>query len=363
MRNSWVVCLVFLLVASSLQAQTKKRLAIKRGSSEETRWSVERANTWYAKHKWITGANFIPSTAINQIEMWQAETFDAYTIEKELGWAKKLGFNTMRVFLHSVAWNADPIGFKRRVDNYLSISDKLGIKTMFVIFDDVWNGDPKPGKQPSPKPGIHNSGWMQDPGHKQSSDSTQFRALEKYVKDIIGSFKNDERILAWDLYNEPGNTGKSSSSLPLLKNVFKWAREVNPTQPLTVGIWNWNEEELNVVQFLNSDIITYHNYDVPGGHERVIKMLKLSGRPLICTEYMARTKNSRFSNIMPLLKRENVGAINWGLVEGKTNTIYEWDHPIEDGSQPDEWFHDIYFRNGKPYREDEVNLIIKLNAK
>ncbi len=363
MRNSWVLCILLLLVAPSLLAQTKRRAVFKRGASGEARWTEERANNWYAKHKWISGANYIPATAINQLEMWQAETFDPYTIEKELGWAKKIGFNTMRVFLHSVAWNADPIGFKRRIDTYLSISEKLGIKTMFVIFDDVWNGDPKPGKQPSPKPGKHNSGWMQDPGQKQSSDSTHFITLEKYVKDVIGSFKNDERILMWDLYNEPGNSGKSESSLPLLKNVFKWARSVNPIQPLTVGLWSWKEEQLNTFQLLNSDVITYHNYEDTHWHERVIKILKASGRPLICTEYMARTKNSRFSNIMPLLKRENVGAINWGFVEGKTNTIYEWDKPIEDGSQPDEWFHDIFFRNGKPYREDEINLIFKLNAK
>jgi hypothetical protein len=77
---------------------------------------------------------------------------------------------------------------------------------------------------------------------------------------------------------------------------------------------------------------------------------------------MARTRNSRFSNILPLLKKQNVGAINWGFVSGKSNTIYAWDTPISDGGQPVEWFHDIFFKDGTPYRQDEVNLIKKLNS-
>ena len=325
-------------------------------------WTVEKANTWYAKHKWISGANFIPSSAINQLEMWQAETYDSATIDRELGWAEDIGFNTMRVFLHSVAWTADPTGFKNRINNYLSIAARHKISTIFVIFDDVWNKEPKAGKQPEPKPGVHNSGWMQDPGQKASYDSTGFPQLGKYVKDIIGQFKSDDRVLMWDLYNEPGNSGKSDSSLHLLKKALLWAREVNPSQPLTAGLWKWDEENLNIFQYQHSDIITYHDYSEPNWHQRTIDLLKLAGRPLICTEYMARTRNSRFSNIMPMLKKENVGAINWGFTEGKTNTIYAWDTPVEDGSQPDEWFHDIFFRSGKPYREDEINLIKKLNS-
>lgn len=355
------VCLTFSISYSS-EAQRKKQPAEK-VQTAGTVWSIDKANAWYAKQKWMTGANFIPSSAINQLEMWQADTYDSATIDRELGWASNIGFNTMRTFLHSIAWTADPEGFKKRVNTYLAIANKHNIKTIFVIFDDVWNKEPKAGKQPDPKPGTHNSGWMQDPGQKASYDSTGFPALEKYVKDIITTFKNDERVIMWDLYNEPGNSGKSDSSLNLLKKVFSWARAVNPDQPLTVGLWKWDEEALNSYQFLNSDITSYHDYEEPKMHQRVIDLLKAGGRPLVCTEYMARTRDSRFSNTLPLLKKENVGAINWGLVEGKTNTIYEWNKPIADGSQPDEWFHDVFFRDGKPYREDEVNLIKKLNDK
>lgn len=326
-------------------------------------WSADKANDWYSKHKWITGANFIPSTAINQLEMWQAQTFDSATIDRELGWAEGIGFNTMRVFLHSVAWKEDSAGFKNRVDRYLAIADRHGIQTMFVFFDDCWNKEPKPGTQPAPKPGVHNSGWVQDPGQPASSDSTLFPMLERYVKDVLTRFAHDNRILLWDLYNEPGNSGKRDASLPLLTKVFQWARAVNPDQPVSAGLWNWGFEKLNAFQLQNSDVITYHDYEEPAWHQRVIELLKANGKPLICSEYMARPRNSRFANTLPMLKRQQVGAINWGFVSGKTNTIYAWDTPIPDGSQPIEWFHDIFKKDGTPYRQDETELIKKLNAK
>ncbi len=325
-------------------------------------WSIEKANNWYNQHKWLTGSDYIPSTAINQLEMWQASTFDAATIDKELGWAENIGFNTIRVFLHSVAWKQDPIGFKKRVDQFLSIAERHHITPMFVFFDDVWNKTPKAGPQPAPKPGIHNSGWVQDPGQPASNDTTIFPQLEKYVKDVLKDFAHDKRILLWDLYNEPGNSGKKDSSLLLLTKIFQWAREINPDQPLSAGLWDWSFEKLNAFQLQNSDIVTYHDYEEPQWHLRVIQLLKAAGRPLICTEYMARIRNSRFSNILPMLKKENVGAINWGFVAGKTNTIYAWDTPIPDGSEPVEWFHDIFRKDGTAYRKDEVDLIKKLNG-
>ncbi|MBK0380632.1 glycoside hydrolase 5 family protein [Mucilaginibacter segetis] len=325
-------------------------------------WSKAKANTWYAQHKWISGSDFIPSTAINQLEMWQADTFDPATIDRELGYAEGIGFNTMRVFLYSLAWKEDNAGFKKRVDEYLTIANKHHIQTMFVFFDDCWNADAKIGKQPAPKPGIHNSGWLQDPGNRLN-DAGIYTDLEAYVKDVMTTFKDDKRILLWDLYNEPGNSGKGDASMALLSKTFGWAREVNPSQPVSAGLWAWNLENLNTYQAANSDVLTYHDYTDENSHLKTIQLLKTNGKPMICTEYMARPRNSRFANIMPMLKKENVGALNWGFVMGKTNTIYAWDTPIPDGSEPKEWFHDIFRKDGTPYKQDEVDLIKKLNGK
>lgn len=343
------------LAALSVNAQSKTVGADKI-------WSAAKANQWYSQHRWIAGANFIPSNAINQLEMWQADTFDPKTIDRELGYAEGIGFNTVRVFLHSIAYAEDPKGFKSRVNEFLTIADKHHIQPLFVFFDDCWNNDPKPGKQPEVKVGVHNSGWMQDPGVPALKDPKEMGRLEHYVKDVLTTFAHDKRILLWDLFNEPGNSGKKESSMPLLVNVFKWAHEVRPDQPVSAGLWNWTFEKLNTYQALNSDVITYHNYDEVGPHERVIQLLKTHGKPLICTEYMARPRNSTFGTVMPMLKKENVGAINWGFVMGKTNTIYAWDTPMPGGEEPKLWFHDIFRKDGTPYKTDEVELIKKLTS-
>lgn len=328
-------------------------------SAQKPKWTETKAKEWYAKQGWLRGSNFQPSTAINQLEMFQAASFDTAAINKELGWAKDLGFNVMRVYLHHLLWTSDKAGFKKRLDTYLSISSKHGIKTLFVFFDDCWNDTAFVGTQPQPKPGIHNSGWVRDPGTMLYTNPDTLKTLEAYVKDVMTTFKNDSRILMWDLYNEPGNNAQHNKSMPLLKAVFQWAREVNPSQPVTAGVWNNAPpfKELNKFQLENSDIITYHNYNYIDHHKNAIDTLRKYNRPLICTEYMARRNGSLFQLILPLLKQENVGAINWGFVSGKTNTIFAWDTPIKDGKEPLLWFHDIYRKDGTPFSKYEVDFI------
>jgi hypothetical protein len=327
---------------------------------ERAVWSKEKANEWYATKGWVRGSNFIPSSAINQLEMWQKDSFDSATIDRELGYAQGIGLNTMRVFLHHVAWQVDHEGFKQRMNTYLTIADKHHISTLFVLFDDCWNDHYAAGKQPAPKTGVHNSGWIRDPGSLYFTEPRLTDTLERYVKDLLTTFKHDKRILLWDVYNEPGNSNNGDKSLTLLGKVFMWGRQVNPDQPLSAGLWNPDLKDLNKFQLENSDVITYHNYNKEDEHVKVIDSLKKYGRPLICTEYMARTRGSMFSNIMPLLKKENVGAINWGFVSGKTNTIYAWDTPMPNGDEPKVWFHDIFRKDGTPYSQDEVNLIKSL---
>ena len=333
------------------------------GYESNGRWTKEKAAAWAEETGWRSGCNYIPATAINQIEMWQESTFDPKTIDKELGWAQELGFNTMRVFLSSVVWKAEPESFKARIDQFLGITESHGIKPIFVFFDDCWNAHSEIGPQPLPKPGVHNSGWVRDPSDDLRGDPNfLFPVLESYVKDILTTFKNDSRVLWWDLYNEPGNSGYGIASLPLLKNVFKWAREVKPSQPVSAGLWFLACPELNNFQIENSDIFSYHNYLDPEMHALRISMFKSFMRPMYCTEYMARRNNSFFQNIMPLLKENNVGAINWGFVSWKTNTIFAWDEPRPDVAEPELWFHDIYRQDKTPFDQEETETIKRING-
>lgn len=363
MRKHFVFLTLAIIFLNQPACKRAKNPQDPQAEASGQRWTGEQAQAWGSSQPWLRGVNFNPSTAINQLEFWQEESFDPETIDRELGWAADIGMNCMRVYLHHVAWEVDSTGFKSRIGKYLDIAEKHGMVTMFVFFDDCWNATYQAGKQPDPKTGVHNSGWVRDPGDLLFSSDSLLPVLEEYIKDVLAEFRNDERIIMWDLYNEPGNSGYGNRSLPLLKSVFSWAREVNPSQPLTVGVWNKSLTDLNRFQLENSDIISYHNYKDETHHRATIDSLKKLNRPLICTEYMARREKSLFGTIMPMLKEEKIGAISWGLVEGKSNTKYAWNEPIPDGSEPEPWFHEIFRKNGTPYLQEEVDLIMSLTGK
>lgn len=317
------------------------------------RWSHDQTQAWFIKQPWLVGCNFIPSTAINQLEMWQADTFDVSTIERELGWAAELGMNTVRVYLHDLVWDSDATGFKKRIDQFLRLTSQRGIRPIFVIFDDCWNPDFQVGTQPKPIPGVHNSGWVQSPGQAVVNDPASWRRLENYVCDVVGTFRQDERILMWDLYNEPGNRKQNERSLPLLCKVFEWARSVTPSQPLTAGLWTDNRV-FNTFQIEASDVITFHNYDTAVSLSAEITELRQYGRPLICTEWLRRPY-SEVATCLPVFRQEQVGCCNWGLVSGKTQTIYPWGSP-GDGPEPAVWFHDLLRPDGSPFNSEEIRL-------
>lgn len=330
-----------------------------------TRWTPEFANSWYESIPWLTGCNFIPGTAINQLEMWLEETFNPETIGRELGWAAGIGFNTCRTYLHDIAWDVDAAGFIDRIDQFLRISDSHGIRPILVIFDDCWNDRPHAGPQPKPRPGVHNSGWWQSPGSAAVADLKSWNRLRDYVSAIVSRFAEDDRILMWDLYNEPGNSG--NLSLPLLRETFRWARDAAPHQPLTAGLWNYDQafQEFNEVQVTNSDIVTFHHYGPADETQKIIWELGKHGRPMICTEWMARTRGSVVETILPVFERNRVGCICWGLVSGKTNTIFPWssDGGVADSNQevsvppsePVPWFHDLLRSDGSAYDESELS--------
>lgn len=326
----------------------------------EARWTIEKAHAWYQQQPWLVGCNFIPSTAINQLEMWQEGTFDPETIDRELSWAGKIGFNSVRVFLHDLLWQAGEKPLKTRMERYLDIAAKHNIRTVFVLFDDCWNANPKLGSQPEPTPGVHNSGWVQSPGESVVTDPGQWTRLESYVAGLLGYFENDERILMWDLYNEPGNSGLRDRSLHLLQATFTWARQAGPRQPLTAPIW-FDNQPLNEFQLAASDIITFHHYSDAASLQEQIYYFKSFNRPVICSEYLARTLNSRYETHLPVFKREQVGCYNWGFVSGRTQTIYPWLSP-EGAPEPEQWFHDVLYQDGTPYQQVEIDLIKKLTS-
>jgi hypothetical protein len=360
-KSSWALMLGLAVIATPAAARD--------------RWTPAQAKAWYGEQPWLVGSNYIPSDAINQLEMWQAGTFDAKRIDQELGWAQAMGMNTMRVFLHDLLWQQDPEGFRKRIDIFLTIAHKHGIKPLFVLFDSCWDPHPKLGLQHPPIPGVHNSGWVQAPGTDALQDPAQYPRLEAYVKGVVGAFAKDDRILGWDVWNEPDNPAGQYADQPkdkaalvakLLPQVFAWARSADPTQPLTSGVWSgpdWSRGKphnpVETVQLDQSDVISFHDYGWPESMEARIDQLESYGRPIICTEFMARGAGSTFDGSLPVGWRHDVGMINWGFVKGKEQTWLPWDswqRPYVT-IEPTVWFHDVLHEDGTPYRQAEVDLI------
>ncbi len=350
------------------------------GQSSTDRWTEQKANDWYAQQPWLVGADYIPSDAINELEMFQAATFNPSLNDKELGLAESIGMNTARVFLQDQLWQQDPEGFKKRLDTFLAIAAKHHIKPLLVLFDSCWETDPHLGAQHPPIPGVHNSGWVQSPGKRELLDAAYEPKLRAYVEGVVGAFAKDDRILGWDVWNEPDNGGGDvSSDVPakvkrvneLLPKAFEWARSAHPSQPLTSGVWvgDWSdpakESETTKIQLGQSDVISFHNYGWPEEFEARIVELQPLHRPIICTEYMARGAGSTFDGSLPIAKKYKVGAINWGFVAGKTQTYLPWDsweNPYV-RRQPTVWFHEVFRQDYTPYRQHEVNLLRQLTGR
>lgn len=375
MKKYLLILSIFFLIFIQCQRTPKSTLNF--------RWSEEKAWEWKEENGWMVGTNFNPSTSVNQLEFWQEETFDIETIKRELKWSAELGMNLHRVYLHNLLWDQDSLGLLKRMENYLKIADSNDIKTLFVLLDDCWHPLPKPGKQPDPIPFVHNSQWVQAPGAYILGDSLRHIEVKNYIKGVVTHFADDQRVIGWDLYNEPGNLNagvpgydefevkenKDIYTLSLLKKAFKWVREVNPSQPITTSVWkadgkdkNWSKSDslsdLSRFTILNSDIISFHTYGNIDEMRLRIKQLKKYNRPILCTEYLARGQGSTFQAMLPLLKKEQVSAINWGFVAGKTNTLFPWSSWEEEfDSLPKIWHHDIFLPDKTPYDQNEIDYL------
>jgi len=367
MKTKWLCRLLVLLFGISLMPAVHAQ-------DVEQRWSEKQANQWYEKQPWLVGANYIPADAINEFEMFQPETFHPALIDKEFGMAEGIGMNTMRVFLQDQLYLSDPEGFKKRLNEFLEIAARHHIRPLLVLFDSCWEPNPHSGPQHPPIPGVHNSGWVQSPGTERLMNRAVEPELKAYVQGVVKAFGKDERVLGWDVWNEPDNgngrfhedvAAKVKRVNELLPKVFAWAREMHPMQPLTSGVWQgqWGQVEKRSatarIQLAESDVVSFHSYGWPEEFMKRIHELRGEHRPILCTEYMARGAGSTFDGTLPIGKREHVALINWGLVAGKTQTYFPWDswtHPYV-LSEPTVWFHEVFRQDGMPYRRHETELI------
>ncbi|MCC5955164.1 MAG: hypothetical protein JJU07_03605 [Natronohydrobacter sp.] len=361
-------------------------------SPPRPRWTKAQAKTWWQAQPWICGCNFLPSTAVNFLEMWRAETFDRETIARELGWAAEIGMNAIRTNLHFLIWKHDRDGLMARFDWFLQTSSRLGLSVMPVLLDDCGFGGAEPvwGPQPDLVSGVHNSRAVASPGRAAVMECSQWPAFRAYLQDMIRNYANDRRIFAWDLYNEPGNRmiftldggyrefdpALTAYSKALMEQSFDWAREIGPCQPLTVAAWRTPlpgatdiafDDPIDRQALALSDIVSFHAYCDLENARRYLTQLEAHDRPILITEWMARTIDSRIEDQLPLYHASKVGAFNWGLVKGRTQTDQPWPADLQamhgQIQAPDCWFHDLLCPDGRAYDATEMKVIAELTGR
>lgn len=351
--------------------------------AQSPQWTAAAATEWYSHQAWIIGSNYIQSNTVNQIEMWQQDTFDNDRIDLELGWAESLGLNTLRVSLHNLVWEHEQGSMQRRINKLLALAEKHKMRVIFVLFDSLGDPYPEIGRQHQPKPGVRDSLWMQSPGAKGLTDPKELQRALEYAKEVVAAYSIDKRVLAWDVWNEPDNTnaGRFSSSEPpnktellrtILPEAYRYVRAGNPTQPVTSGLWrngDWSSKDklgpVEKIQVDLSDIISFHNFDAPAEFEKRVKWLQAFGRPVVCTGFLAREQGSTVEAILPIAVKYNVGALLGDLVAGKTQMNLPWDswqQPYVDDRKPKVWMQDILSSTGGLYQQSDADAIHKAIA-
>ncbi len=346
------------------------------------RWTRERAWEWYNSRPWIRGCNFMPSDCANRIDMWQEYGFEEHfsTADRELSWAEELGFNSMRIILEFDVWDMEHDAFMAHLERYLDLLDRHGMNAMLVLgndcsvpkafwkratmgeqhYDNGYHG----GKKVSPHGALGELSY-------HTIDVPELRErYDGFVREIITKYARDERVLVWNLWNEPGNN-RGDLSLSYLEHVFEIAREIDPVQPLCADCFCDFYSEGSVIgerAYELSDIISYHNYNDFNDNIAILERMRLEDRPMLNTEWLHRIQKNRVEEMYPLMYLEKIAAYNWGFVAGKYQTYEPWNgvwEKLEAGADLDVtlWQHDLLRPSGRPYDPREIKLIKEYNKR
>ncbi len=345
-------------------------------------WSEEKAWNWYNNTPWLRGCNFMGSDCANRIDQWQEMGFEERlaVADRELKLAAETGFNTVRLVLEFIVWEQEHDGFMERLDRYLSTAYQYGIRSMLVFGNDCMPPKDEFYRPLKLGPQVYDWGYHGGRKHSQHDRLAQmgYHLLDEpelavrhyaWVREIMEVYKDDPRVVIWDLYNEAGNSLRENTSFPHVKEFFRIAREINPSQPITSCLHKKlfrNSQMPEMEQFIleNSDIISYHNYSSYEDNIKIIKHLKSYGRPVIVTEWLGRCLHNTVQELFPLFYLEKIGCYNWGFVAGRYQTYEPWngtwtdyDNGKADHVDFTKWFHDLYRPNYRPYDPKEVKLI------
>jgi hypothetical protein len=318
----------------------------------DQRWTVTRAHEYMQSYGVIKGCNFVPSYCKSPMQHFI--DFREDIIRKELGYAKKAGLNSIRLWIPCFAWQSDRQTFYQVLDKYLEICNEMQFSIMatltcYSIKKDTFQEklEVKPQRF---YPGVHIQPLEIEGIYRREADD--WPVIREYYQEITKRYGDNRTIIVWDLYNEAWEKDRD-----LQEHLFQWVREVDPGQPLTAC---WGAHDY-------SDVITFHTYQPPGGKKRdelpgllsfeeEINYALSYNRPVLCTEWLARTFGNNFQNVLPVFAAYNIGFYFWGLVAGSGQYRFPWNWP-EGAPEPYLWFHEILYPDGHPYKREEIDMI------
>ncbi len=356
-------------------------------SNENKTWTIEQAWDWQEKVGWLRGCNFIGSDCSSRIDMWQSYKNEEHmqTAQRELSLCRDIGFNTVRLIVEFDVWLQERDSFLKILERYIALCARFGLKVMLVLANEaqLCRGEkyvPKTLGEQAYALGYHQGRFPLSeeqkaltPYHELERRETREKYLEM-VREIVDRYRADERVVCWNVYNEPGITIGIERSLPLIQLLFDTVREIEPVQPLCSDVWYWKDyDHLRPNDALSarlSDVISWHLYQPLAKFVVGYEQLKRLNRPILLTEWLHRINHQSVQEIYPLLYLERINCWCWGFVAGKTQTYEPWDslwdqYDAANGNVDYDfklWQHDLFRPNLRPYDPDEIETIKRFNA-
>ena len=353
-------------------------------------WTKDQAWEWYNAQPWIRGCNYMPASSPNRYDMWQVWDSERRfeEMERELALAESIGFNAVRIIIVEdngfAVWCEDHDGYMRNLEHFLALCGKHKIRAIMCLGNDcsrpkeLWSV-PKPGPQPYDI-GYHGGRKRSQHGSFPgavgfiSADDPELRPkFFKMCGEVMEKYKDDDRVLFWNIWNEPGNNNRGKVTAPLFKEMFQLAWKIGVKHPCAADLWRGklepNLETAEGIAAAWSDIISYHTYSPLHSQIKFAKELKAKfGRPMVNTEWLARIRGCDVQDCYPFFAQARIGCTCWGFVAGKYQTYEPWEsmwRQVEKGHRGfkmTKWFHDLYRPSLKPYDPEEIDIIKHVNA-
>ena len=255
----------------------------------------------YPDYGWLRGLGIVPSWGANIVEAWQL--YDGARFREEVALARTIHCNCIRLWIDFAAWKTDPAKITERFLDAVAGVAENGMKVMPCLYNH-WH-DKKLDYGGTPLAGD----W-----------TPQF----DYIKAVVTPLVNDDRVMIWELCNEPGSTDNGTLEFKWMSQIAAAVRGCGTKQPVTIGTMRGK----NITTFAPlMDVLNGHPYAhnrkalevIIAGYSAIQKEV---GKPFMVNEAipgalddLVRAEAVRFHAEM--LSAAGFGWMGWVIREGR----------------------------------------------